>query len=177
MRRNFLVLSVAITSVAATLLLGAFARADQPSGAGAPVIVGNTTANPVPIRDAAAVADLVTLDLFDFCTTDGDTYTVPTGKVLVIEDLAGNLSVGAGERRQVGLLARDPGHTQSRFYPLPLTFARFEPVSTDIYNGHELMRVYVPSGWTIEALVGCLQEETGGGFGLRVNGHLVNVAG
>lgn len=169
------VLGVIVVSAIATLLLNAFAQADQQSTSGAPVVVKNTTANPVPVRDVAAVTDLVNLDLVDFCTSDGETYTVPTGKVLVVEDLAGTLTVPAGERRQTGLLARDPAQAKSRYYPLPLTFTRFEPVSADLYAGHELTRVYVPSEWTIEAFIGCLPTETGG-FALRVNGHLVSVA-
>jgi hypothetical protein len=136
----------------------------------------NSTTSPVPVRTVAAAVDLVTVRLHDFCSTEPsptDKYTVPAGKVFVVEDVSGNLSVGAGERRHVGLLARRP-ENQTLFYDLPLTFARSEGGSTDVYGGHELMRVYVRAQWTVEALIGCIPSDVGGGFGVRMNGHLVN---
>jgi len=176
MRRTLIVLSIAVT-IAAVVVSQRFAHAEQPPGTGAPVVVVNSTTRPVPVRTVAAAVDLVTVQLHDFCSTEpspADKYTVPAGKVFVLEDVSGNLSVGAGERRHVGLLARSQAN-ETLFYDLPLTFVRSEGASTDVYGGHELMRVYVRAGWTVEALVGCNTSDVGGGFGVRVNGHLVNV--
>ena len=176
MRRILIVLGVAVTIAAVVVSQRSFAHTGQPGGTGAPVIVGNSTSNPVPVRTVAAAVDLVTVQLHDFCSTEPspeDKYTVPAGKVLVLEDMSGSLTVAAGDRRHVGLLARSPTN-QTLFYSLPLTFVRPEGTNTDVYAGHELMRVYVRAGWTVEALVGCLTSDVGGGFGVRVNGHLVN---
>lgn len=179
MRRTLIVLSMAVTIAAVVVSQRSFVHAEQPTGIGAPVVVVNPTTSPVPVRTVAAAIDLVTVQLHDFCSTEPsptDKFTVPAGKVLVLEDMSGNLSVGAGDRRHVGLLARGPA-SETLFYDLPLTFVRSEGGTTDVYGGHELMRVYVRAGWTVEALVGCITSDVGGGFGVRVNGHLVNVAG
>lgn len=177
MRHTLLLVGTAITILTVIASQRSYVHAGQPSAPGPRVEVVNPTTMPVPVRTVAAVENLVTLELHDFCSTEpspDDMYTVPAGKVLVLEDMNGNLTVGADERRHVGILTKGAGG-ESRFYDLPLTFIRSEGASTDVYGGHELMRVYVNAGWTVEARVGCLQSDTGGGFGVRLNGHLVSV--
>jgi len=177
MRHTLLLVGTAVTILTVISSQRSYVHADQPSLPGPRVEVVNPTTEPVPVRTVAAVPNLVSLALHDFCSTEPGSdqiYTVPAGKVLVLEDMNGNLTVGAGERRHVGILTKGAGG-ESRFYDLPLTFVRSEGASTDIYGGHELVRVYVAAGWTVEALVGCLQSDIGGGFGLRLNGHLVSV--
>ena len=180
MRRVLLALSIGVTTVAIAPAMGTFVQATPPVNTGPPVVIRNTTANSVPVRTVPAVADLVNLQMVDFCGINSELYTVPAGKVLVIEDVNGNLGTADADRREVGVLAQNPELTEERFYGLPVTLQRSIPLpsfSLDEYSGHELMRVYVPAGWTIEAFNNCLPTDTGGVFVVVVNGHLVDVAG
>ena len=111
MRRVLLALSIGVTTVAIAPAMGTFVQATPPVNTGAPVVIRNTTANSVPVRTVPAVADLVNLKMIDFCTINSELYTVPAGKVLVIEDVNGSLGTTDADRRVVGVLAQNPERT------------------------------------------------------------------
>lgn len=136
------------------------------------VRVINTAAQAVPV---AAGGEPVVLRLSDFCSEDGDIYTVPEGKRLVIEDVAGTVTVPTDERRSTLLLVDDPATAQSPFvWSLPQTL-QFQQSTIDVYVSHESVKTYARSGWKVEARIGgCFgANQNAGGMGLTISGYLI----
>lgn len=135
------------------------------------VFITNDAAHPVP---AVAGGSPLVLSLHDFCTEDGDSFTVPEGKRLVIEDVAGSVTAPTGERRRTLLLIDDPTTPEVPFaWVLPQTLQENQSTS-DIYLSHESLKTYAESGWKVEARIGCPLAPSGGGMGLTISGYLID---
>lgn len=191
MLRQSIIGALLVVSVAVVLGATVF-RSDlaQATGLGQSVTVNNTPAQAVPVReqaldggnikvheegranvnDVADPADLVTQRLTAFCTGttgDSDPYTVPAGKVLVIENVAYRTS---GDRRLITLITQPPGGGTFNYYPLPQ--APDLKGSEQFWVGNENIRAYVSSGWTVQTHLNCAASDPDGVV-LTLTGHLI----
>jgi hypothetical protein len=108
MRKLAMVGVIAVVGITVGLMFGGFDLAGAtPPGAVTPVSVVNTATNPVPVSaaDNAAFTNIgpqvpsgLCADGSTLCRTDtADDYTVPAGKVLVIQQVSFNIVIPAGE--------------------------------------------------------------------------------
>lgn len=150
------------------------------------VLVTNDASNPVPVAaqgttTVAGTVDVgntvpviaggepVVIALSDTCSDhDPAFYTVPEGKRLVVEDVAGRYTAPQGERARPALLIN------GEVFDLPQTFARTN-LGIDTYALHESLRTYAEGSWLVKPAIGCgalgSQE---GEISLVVSGYLVN---
>ncbi|MGH7287441.1 MAG: hypothetical protein ACREI8_05415 [Myxococcota bacterium] len=183
--------------VAAIALLAPLTGRAQPAVVGPtkPVLVVNSPAEPVPVDGTVSVEGPVTVtdadnpafqpfqneELFSIpagSLGDDESFTVPSGKRLVIEFVSFKLVVPTGQKPTFNWV-RINGSTGSVDFFFPLTVQAtgdlIGGVNSDIFIGSSETRLYADPGSTVGLSVRRDADVSTGSASVSVSGHLVDL--
>ena len=151
------------------------------------VTVGNDAATPVPVRDVdnpgrkpLCKHEAVAFGVSDTLESTGVMFTVPAGKLLVIEYVSVHAFMPAGQKIRGFIYAVDspPGGDDPLNPNYALVFSPqggpFQPGSTDLFVVGQPMRLYAEAGKQIQALFARSDDSGTGVLAVDFCGYLVD---
>ncbi len=102
-----------------------------------------------PARQPFAVGFSLTGGSFCGIPSTDTTFTVPTGKRLVIEQVSAELQVATGVGAQVTVILPVPGSSGTKYRVFPLTTFHARLSTNDLYRVNHVARAYVDGGQVV----------------------------
>ena len=150
------------------LLSSSMANSQTPT----PVIVKNTTKTTIPVNIVADQPFQVRLD-----RSTGDSFTVPSGKRLVIESVSGSFNGDQGARLlSVSLQTTVSGTLADHFFvPTFMAENNGGGLITDYLGFSQETRLYADAGTTVTLIISQTNGKNINGWDVGVSGYLVKV--
>jgi hypothetical protein len=130
-----------------------------------------------PARQPFAVALSTTSGTLCGLLTGDATFTVPTGKRLVIEQISAELQVATGVGAEATVILPVPGSGGTKYRVFPLTTFHGQFPTVDLYRVNHVARIYVDGGQEVRFRACQIKDFVPATLNseLSVSGYYINV--